>query len=195
MSAVPDSESSLSRAEVEALLGAFSPADWQRAKSIATSFCGGLTGWTPLDLLQETVTKFLEGVRTWPAGVHPLIVLKTAMHSVASNARKHNKVSPVDEDVVLDPFEVESDGEVALAAHGKVVVTPEDEASGKQQIAAVYAAVAGDEDLELLVLAWADGLRGDGAMQELGWDNKMYDAARKRLMRRLDAVAPDRRTK
>jgi hypothetical protein len=185
MSAVPDSEPSLSRAEVEALLGTFSPADWQRAKSIATSFCGGLTGWTPLDLLQETVTKFLEGVRTWPAGVHPLIVLKMA---------KHNKVSPVDEDVVLDPFEVESDGETALVAHGKVVVTPEDETSGKQQIAAVYAAVAGDEDLELLVLAWADGLRGDSAMQELGWDNKKYDAARKRLMRRLDAVAP-RRTK
>ena len=55
--------------------------------------------------------------------------------------------------------------------------------------------VAGDEDLEMLVMAWADGLRGEVAAQELGWDKKRYEAARKRLERRLKALAPDRRPK
>jgi len=47
----------------------------------------------------------------------------------------------------------------------------------------------------LVVLAWADGLRGAEAREELGWDEKRYDAARNRLQRRLAALDPDRRPK
>ncbi|RIV77683.1 hypothetical protein D2V84_00210 [Burkholderia pseudomallei] len=123
-----------------------------------------------------------------------MVVLKTAMHSVASNARKHNEASPVDENVVLEPFEA-ADGDRTPIAHGKVTVTPEDQTSGKQQIVALYAALGGDEELELLAMAWADGLRGAEAREELGWDEKKYDAARNRLLRRLAALDPDRRSK
>lgn len=193
MSALPASESSLSRDQVKAVLEAFSPADWRRARHIATAVGAGLTGWTPDDLLQEAMSALLAGSRVWPAGLHPLVVLKTAMRSIASNARRRDKASPVDETVLLDPFETSD--EATPAVQGTALVTPEDETSGKQQIAAVYAAVAGDEDLELLVMAWADRLRGEDAMAELGWDEKRYDAARKRLMRRLEAVDPDRRAK
>jgi DNA-directed RNA polymerase specialized sigma24 family protein len=194
MTDVPEPRLSLTRVEVDAVLTAFQPADWTRAEAIAAALCGGLTGWTPDDLLQEAMTKLLEGDRTWPAGVHPLVVLKTAMRSIASNARKHNEASPVDEAVVLDPT-TELDSEVTPKAHGRVTVTPEDKTSGKQQLVAVYAIVSGDEDLEMLVMAWADGLRGEDARQELGWDGKKYDAARNRLLRRLKAVDPDRRPK
>ncbi len=194
MSAVPKPEERLTRAEVEATLAAFQPADWQRAKAIADGFCGGLTGWKPDDLLQETMLKLLDGTRIWPRGIHPLVVLKTAMHSVASNVRKHNDASPIDESMVVDPLEVEDDDKTPQA-HGKVTVTPEDETSGKQQMAALYAALGGDEDLELLVIAWAGGARGAEAREELGWDEKKYDAVRNRLLRRLAVLDPDRRPK
>jgi DNA-directed RNA polymerase specialized sigma24 family protein len=194
MSSVPKTDPSLSRSEVEAQLRAFKSADWQRANTIAAIFCGGLTGWTAHDLLQETVTKLLEGTRTWPVGIHPLVVLKTAMHSIASNARKRNNASPIDDAVVLDPAD-EFDGEATPTAHGKVTITPEDMTSGKQQLDAVFAAVSGDDEIELLVMAWADGLRGEQAMQELDWNKKQYDAARKRLNRRLEAIDPGRRMK
>ena len=46
----------------------------------------------------------------------------------------------------------------------------------------------GDEELELLVEALAEGMTGMGIAQELGWDAKRYDAARKRLSRRLAAL-------
>jgi hypothetical protein len=138
------------------------------------------------------MSKLLEGARAWPRGIHPLVVLKTVMHSISSNARKHNKLSPIDEYVVVDPVAVDEDDKTPIA-HGKVTVTPEVETSGRQQIAALYAALGGDEDLELLVVEWADGIRGAEARKELGWDEKKYDAVRNRLLRRLAASDPDRR--
>lgn len=194
MSAVPESEERLTKAEMELILKAFGPADWQRAKTIANLFCGGLTGWTPDDLLQETMLKLLDGSRIWRRGIHPLVVLKTAMHSIASNARKHNEASPIDESVVVDPFEADDDDKTPVA-HGKVSITPEDEMLGKQQMIALYAALGGDEDLELLAMTWIDGLRGAEARAELDWDEKKYDAARNRLLRRLSMLDPDRRPK
>ena len=194
MSAIPEPEQRLTKTEMEAALAAFGPADWQRAKTIATAMCKGLNGWTPDDLLQEVLVKLLDGTRVWPSGVHPLVVLKTAMHSIASNARKHEDASPIDDDVALDPHEADAD-DATPVVHGKSTVTPEDQTSGKQQLAALYAALGGDAELEFVVLAWANGLRGAEAREELGWDDKRYDAARNRLQRRLAALDPDRRPK
>lgn len=196
MSAVPESQEPLSPDEVEAELEKLtaSASDFQRAKSIAASFCGGLTGWSAQDLLQETMTKFLEGARTWPRGIHRLVVLKTAMRSVASNIRKHNDSSPIDDIVVLAGQEAsDEEAERFPGVHGVVAETPESLLSGEQELAAVYAAVAGNEDLQMVVMAWADDLRGDEAAKELGWDKNKYEAARKRLTRRLYALDLDRR--
>lgn len=189
----------LSPAEVDAEIQALAtaPASWRRLRSIATVLCGGITGLTVDDLLQETVTRFYERRRRWPRGVHPVVVFKNAMRSVASDARKQNDASPVDQSVALaDGADAGDDlADARPQVHGTSGLTPEDELSGKEQLVAVYAAVAGNEELELLVMAWADGLRGDDAARELGWDKKKYEAARKRLARRLDAVDPDRRSK
>jgi DNA-directed RNA polymerase specialized sigma24 family protein len=186
-------EERLTRAKIEAILALFTPSDWQRAMSMAAMFSGGVTGWKAEDLLQETLTKLLAGDRIWRPGLHPLVVLKTAMYGVAFNARRHNERSPVDEKVILDPFEAEGE-ENTPVAHGKVTVTPEDVALGKEQMAHLNAVIAGDEDLELLVMAWADGLRGTEARKILGWDAKKYDAARNRLLRKLAKLDPERRS-
>jgi len=160
--------------------------------TIAEALCGGVTGWKPEDLLQEAMTQLLAGNRIWRRGLHPLVVLKTAMYGVAFNARRHNKRSPEDENVVLDPFETE-ESESTPVAHGKVMVTPEDVFSGKEQMARLYAAIEGDEDLELLTMSWADGIRGVDARETLGWDAKKYDAVRQRLLRLQAKLDPERR--
>lgn len=192
MSANPEPEERLSRAEVEAALKALTPADWGRAHTIARAFCGGLTGWTPDDLLQEAMCSLLEETRVWRPGLHPLVVLKVAMHGISSNARKHNDLNPVDANVVVDPFQPDEDDKTPVA-HGTFTITPEDALSGKEQMAALYAALGGDKDLEELAEAWANGFRGADAREVLGWDEKKYDAARNRLLRRLKALDPDRR--
>lgn len=191
MSAIPESEERLSRTEVEVTLTDLSPADWSRAGSIAMAFCSGLSGWTPDDLLQEALCSLLNGTRIWRPGLHPLVVLKTVMRSIASNARKHNDASPIVKGVTIDPLEAERDNKTPVV-HGKVTITPEDTLSGKQEMAALYAKLEGDEDLELLAMTWADGLRGADARDVLEWDEKKYDAARNRLLRRLKALDHDR---
>jgi hypothetical protein len=178
--------------EIRALLG--SVANFARLRSIASTLAAGVTGLTGDDLLHEVVARFYEGRRAWPRGVHPLVVLKSAMHSIASDTRKRTALSPVDETVALATLSVEDESaDIRPQVHGLSSITPEDELTGKEQLAAVYAAVAGDEDLELLVMVWADGQRGEEAAKELNWDKKKYEAARKRLTRRLDAL--DRRLK
>ena len=170
--------------------------DLARAKSIACARAAGLVGWTAEDLLQEAMTRLLSGMRRWPRGKHPLVVLKTAMHSIASNARKRVQSDPVNphvpisgpEDGSIDPlegiFETKSDD-----------MSPMDAVDARSQLDAIQNLVAGDEEVELVVMAWADGLRGKEAADALGFDIKTYEAARKRLIRRLEPVAALRREK
>lgn len=186
-------EERLPRAKIESILASFNAADWQRAMAIAKGFCNGVTGWTAEDLLQEAMSKLLAGDRIWRPGLHPLVVLKTAMSGIVFNVRRHNKRSPIDANVVLDPFESDDVDSMGVA-HDKVTVTPEDVASGKEQMERLSAAINGDEDLELLVMAWVDGNRGAEAREMLSWDAKKYDAARNRMLRKLAKLDPERRT-
>lgn len=179
--------------EIRALLG--SPAAFAKLRAIASTLAAGVVGLAGEDLIHEAVVRFYGGRRKWPVGVHPLVVFKMAMRSLASDARKRAIEGPLDESVALATTDAGDAADLRPRVHGVSALTPEDDASGKEQLVAVYAAVAGDEDLELLVMVWADGLRGDDAAKELNWDKKKYEAARKRLTRRLDALAPDRRPK
>lgn len=196
MSVVPTNPNNqaLSMSQVDAILAGLSAADWKRALAIAGTLCGGVIGLTAEDLLQEAMTKLLSGERVWPSGVQTMVVLKNAMHSIASNVRKHNEAGPINDYVELDAFETD-DEQLGTTAKSTTGITPEDIVSGKEQIAAVYAALAGDEDLLILAIAWAEGIRGETAWKELGWDAKKYDAERKRLTRRLEKLVPDRSQK
>lgn len=179
-----EASSRLSTMEVRAALAALSPADWHRVRIAAERRSAGVGGWTPEDLLQEVMTVLLEGKRRWPRDVHPVTVLAKAMQSIASNARSRNQNGPIDEGSSIEPHESDDPRPAVL---GTLPTTPEDEVSSKQRLNAVFEAVKGDEDAELLLLAWADGLRGADAMAELDWNDKKHDAARKRLMRKLRA--------
>jgi hypothetical protein len=182
----------LTRAEIDAALNAMSDADWRRLEVIAASLCAGIAALESEDLLQEAITKFLAGDRVWPAGLPPIVVFENVMHSIASNTRKRAEEGPIDEHVEVDPLETgEESANTGSTVLSKTTVTAEDMLSWKQQIAAVYAAVAGDEDLENLAAAWAMGVRGKEAWTELGWTENKYEAQRKRLTRRLDKLGAD----
>ena len=195
MSAVPETEVRLSPGEIESILKKFTPADWSRAASIAAAVCAGLVGWTPEDLLQEAMTKLLEGTRTCPDGVHPLVMLKTAMRGIASNIRKHHAASPVDDGVALAHFDGTDATDTRPSVRGEAVSQPHQVAAVREALAVIEDLIADDEDLALLAVAWADGLRGGEAAEALDWDKKKYEAARKRLTRRLSALAAEWSTK
>jgi hypothetical protein len=160
------------------------------ARTVARLYASGLRHFSDKDLLQEAMTALLSGERVWPRGLPAQVVLQQIVHSIASNERKKL-------DYELErpaPNDDMSQDAGMLARAPNRTSDPARIMEGKSELERVTQAVAGDEEAELLVELYADGLRGDAAMKELGWDRKTHDAARKRLIRRLDGLAKDRRT-
>ena len=150
----PPDEEPLSKAEREALLGAMSPGDWARAESLARAAAHGLTDMTAEDLLQETLTDLLGEERTWQRGVHPLVTLKVAMHSVASNAKKRVENAPIDRFAVVSTGEEEAPAEkLPQPVHAVQHLGPQDTLEGRQQLAAIEQLVKGDDQAELVLMA------------------------------------------
>jgi DNA-directed RNA polymerase specialized sigma24 family protein len=159
--------------EVQDALAQLSEADLKRAERIAEFLARGLLGMKGEDLLQEAYVKLLSGERRFPRDVHPVKVLKSVMHSEASNARKGARASPIDARVPLDTVDGADrrSPEVALVA--------------SEQFNALLATCSGDPDAELVIMAWADGLKGADAQEATGLGAKAFDAARKRATRKL----------
>lgn len=186
----------LSHAEVDSQLRAMSGADWARALSLARMRAAGLTDWTGETLLAEALVKLLEGDRVWQPGVPPLVTLKVVMHSIASNIRKKEANAPIDQFLTVEVGAGDSnEDDMPQGVPAVDCRTPEQIVDARSQLAAIEKLVAGDEDAEMILMAWSEGLRGKQAAEDLGFDMKRYDAARQRLLRRLEAVASVRSSK
>lgn len=192
---MPDTEAPkhLQRAEVEGALVQLvqDPAQMARALKLARIFASGVTAMDGEDLLGKAIVLLLAGKRNWPRALSPLVVLKGVMRSIASNTRKKPDYllasdlnAPSDED--------SGDDSSPLSEGVSQESDPIRSVDAESELAAVQNAVKGDEDLEFLVEALAEGLTGMDIATELGWDSKKHDAARKRLSRRLAALKTDR---
>lgn len=192
---MPDSEppKHLLRAEINAALVRLvqDAAQMARMLKVARALSGGLPSVEPQDLLQQAMTLVLEERRKWPREVPTVVFLANVMRSIAYRARrKPNFVLAED---VGAHFDDESDIESSPLAEGVSEETdPARVVAAESSLNAVQAAVKGDEDLELYVEALADGLTGMAIAEELGWDGKKLDAARKRLHRRLSTLKSER---
>lgn len=194
MSSSEPPEQRLTAAEAVAQIRGMSGADWARAFSLARLRAAGLVGWTSEALLSEALVKLSSGERVWRRGVPPVVTLSLVMRSIASNIRKKEKNGPIDQYAAVDVDNDEPDDDEA--PRGAVAVdnrTPYDIVEGRSQLACVEKLADGDEDVQLVLEAWADGLRGKDAAAELGFDMKRYDAARKRLNNRLEPMANARK--
>jgi len=171
------------------------PADMTRAKSLSRLRAAGLDDCSPEDLLQETMVSLLAGNRRWPRGVHTLVVLKTAMHGIASNLRKRSDKGAINRRIEVDAAKEEG-AETTMAVKTPTAiedVTPVEIVNAKSELDAIQRAVAGDDEVELVLMAWADGLRGKEAAEALDFDMNTYEAARKRLIRKLGPIEALRR--
>jgi DNA-directed RNA polymerase specialized sigma24 family protein len=166
------------------------PAGLSRLQTISRTVAKNVGLMDAEDLLYEALVQLMSGERRWPAGLDPLQILTMVMRSIASNARTKR-----DYELAADLVPAEVDGEAvvdsiaALGARASTALTPERCHDGQSELQEVENLVRGDEALELLLEAWADGLRGREVMDALGWDSKTYDANRKRLERRLKTWA------
>lgn len=190
MSSPPPADDSLSLAEVDAALRALPPADWERALRLARFRAGGLADWTGESLLSEALAKLLAGERVWRRGVSALQTLKNVLHSLASNDRKKQTGAPIDRFATVDVGAGGTEDEDHMP--GVIAVddrSPESIVDGRSQLVAIEKLVADDEDAQMVLMAWSEGIRGKAAAEDLGFDMKRYDAARKRLERKLEPIA------
>lgn len=174
--------------EVKEALDRLSGAQWKAASNFARLCALGLSDMTGDDLLREAVVKLLSGERVWQHGVPALVALKMIMRSIASNERKKALNGPIDQYAAVDvgAGEVEEDAPPGVRAIDPR--TPAAIVEARSELACIESLVAGDEDVEQVVTAWALGLRGQEAAEELGFDAKRYDAARKRLLTKLASL-------
>ncbi|MHB1099543.1 MAG: hypothetical protein ACYCZR_08320 [Burkholderiales bacterium] len=190
MSSPPPADDSLSLAEVDAALRTLLPADWERALRLARFRAGGLADWTGESLLSEALAKLLAGERVWRRGVSALQTLKNVLHSLASNDRKKQTGAPIDRFATVDVGAGGTEDEDHMP--GVIAVddrSPESIVDGRSQLVAIEKLVADDEDAQMVLMAWSEGIRGKAAAEDLGFDMKRYDAARKRLERKLEPIA------
>jgi hypothetical protein len=192
---MPDTEppKHLLRAEVDAALVCLvqDPGEMARVRKLARIIAHGLRTMDGDDLLGKAMQLLLAERRKWPRGLPALVMLKGVMKSVAFNTRRkldyllaEDRGTPSDEESEV--------GSSPLAEGVDATADPALAVAGESDLVAVQNVVKGDEELELLVEALAEGLTGMAIAKELGWDERKYDAARKRLSRRLAAIKPDR---
>jgi hypothetical protein len=192
---VPEPEPSkhLQRPEVDAALVRLvqDSGEMARARKLARVIAHGLPSMDGDDLLGKAMLLILAERRKWPRGLPTLVMLKGVMRSIAYRVR--TKTDYLLADDLCPPSDEDSERESSPLSEGVSTVTdPARAMEGESALTATQKVVQGDEELELLVEALADGLIGTEIAKELGWDAKRHDAARKRLSRRLAAFKKDR---
>src|SRR5262245_10272236 len=172
----PEPPTHLQRFEVEAAVARFAQdaSEMARGRKLARLLAHGLPAMDAEDLLQNAFILLLTGSRRWPRGLAALVMLKGVMRSVASNARK--KPNYVLAEDLGYPFDEDSEEECSPVAEGaSPQADPARIVEAESDMATIQSLVAGDEELELLTEALADGLTGMNIATELGWDGKKYD--------------------
>lgn len=189
----PEPPKHLQRAEVDVALVRLvqDSGEMARARKLARVIAHGLPAMDAEDLLRKAMMLLLAERRKWPRGLSTLVMLKGVMRNVAYRTRRKLDYLLAEDLGALS--DEDSEVESSPLAEG---VSPETDPAraveGESELVAVQNAVKGNEELEFFVEALAEGLTGMGIAKELGWDGKKYDAARKRLSRRLAALKTDR---
>ncbi|MCX4163583.1 MULTISPECIES: hypothetical protein [Paraburkholderia] len=194
MSEALETDDRLSLVEVRQELEKMSPADWLRVEWMARQAFSGLGAASHEDLLQEACAKLLGGERVWRRGYAAVPVIAFVLDSMASNARKRDANGPIDGDTIVESNDVMEATDLLVRNVEPVqTLTPDIAASDAEQAARVEDLLADDAEAALVAWEWAAGRCGTEAAAALQMDKKQYDAARKRLVRKLKLMEDERR--
>lgn len=181
----------LSPDEVRERLTALSEAELGRLEDYGTALVRALPALSERDLLGDAYLRLLSGQRKHPAHLPTFAVLYGAMKSIA-NAGLRKAKGAVDWNTSID----DDDGEELLTlVRDDAAGNPENAAIAQDLLERLDERLGDDENARLVLEAWADGLRNKEAAEAAGLSFKDYEAARKRIIRRLDALQTQGSTK
>jgi DNA-directed RNA polymerase specialized sigma24 family protein len=176
----------LTVAEMHDSIETISEADTARLETAAQGF-SRIRGVEADDLLQEAITRTLEGERTCKRGVPLVSFICGVMKSLVSEEIEARKKG-------LRPTAVLRNGEPILPDAPTGDPSPERAAISaidhRATLTAIEAAAVGDEKVQLLIEGIYDKMRGAELQQLLDVDEKSLAAVRKRFSRLLLGLKP-----
>lgn len=183
---MPDATGS-NDAEFREALQSLSSAQLNRLALQSEAFASGLP-MTGEDLLQEAVSRTLEGSRSYCPDVDVSTYLSNAMRSIASAEReKARRQEPLG-----DPSD-ESSGIHRIASPER---SPEETAirriDGAEALARLREMLSGDQDALALLEGRSEDLTNAEIMELESMDPRRFHAARKRLLRATVRLGRDR---
>jgi DNA-directed RNA polymerase specialized sigma24 family protein len=137
-------------------------------------------GWSGDDLLQEAITRTLEGDRKWPRGVSLMAHLWGTMRSIASHVPDELKGGKIETATTDD--ESRSQGIVLKSQ------SPDQEviAAAQQRLAIIENRFADDDGVALVIEGLASGMTGPEIQEALGITQREYETRMTRLRRGIE---------
>lgn len=164
--------------ELRAALAQLSAADAVRLRQIARLRSAG-TAWTWEDLLQEAITRGLEGTRRWPKCVALAAFLAQTMRSIAYDERHAGEVEVSESDL--------STADEAIVLRASSQNTPDKQLGVKQALTQVQTLFEGDEVAFSVLVSMAENQSPEAIRAELGLTPTQYATVQRRIRRKLVA--------
>jgi DNA-directed RNA polymerase specialized sigma24 family protein len=177
-----DDGARLSVAEVHDLVDALSKPDTARLMAAARGF-SRLCGVDAEDLLQEALTRALEGRRTCGRGTALVPFICGIMKSFVSQENEARKEGFRPTVVLRNGEAIVPDTPAADPSPEQATISAIDD---RTVLAEIDVGAAGDEKLQLLIEGVYDGMRGAELGELLGVDEKGLATVRRRLRRVLE---------
>jgi DNA-directed RNA polymerase specialized sigma24 family protein len=178
--APPDGGAYLEHGELIAAFDALSPEDRLKLDAIEAMLLRG-TQFAPRGLIHEAVCRAIMGDRRCPKDVSFMAFLVMTMKSIASHDREQRwrtmKLVPRHGEASVAPSEYPSDQ-----------LTPEEhliEQQSSDMVKQILALFEDDAEAQLVIMGWAEHLRGRELREATGLDQGNLDYAIKRIKVRM----------
>ena len=164
--------------DVAAAIRALTDGDLLRLQALARLWTRGMPGslgWA--DVMQEAITRALDGSRRWPPGVPLLAFLSGVMRSICDD---HWRFEVREARVII-----RDSAAAELGADDAGTADPERTIAAAQAIADIHRLFSGDNAALKIIAGLADGLTAAEICNTYGLSEREYDTTRKRMRRRL----------
>ena len=151
-------------------------------RKVARSLIRGTEFTEPLDLMHEAFERCLDGRRNWPTEIEFSVCLGNIMRSVACAERLRARRGPKFEE--FDESLAEFDKSACHPSVERQAVACEEDAARREAADKVRRSLAGDEAAQKVLGGMLAGLSPKEMRASFHMDDKAFEAARMRVMRR-----------
>jgi hypothetical protein len=182
----------LTAEEVLAAFEALSPDDKMKLIAIERKFLGG-TGRQKGELYREALCRALLGERNCPRALPIIAFLIQTMRSIASHEReRQSRQASLDpDDLAMTEASRLSLGLASDQLDPEEHLLAKEDAAAAGTVAKIQGRFEGDEQCQMVLLGWAEGLRGKELRDFVGVDQARLDYLGKKIRRKMDKLYPN----